>query len=225
MSGGPFYNLAMPTSRTLPRRDLLALAALLAATPSAPHALAPMVPAAGHPGDFDFLTGSWRIRHRRPKTDGSWDEFDGEATCWSVLGGAGHVEELRIPARDFSGLGIRLLDPGTSRWNDVWINGKARARGRTGTDRGLRGRRRHVHGDRDRGRSHDDRAWCLGPHHADVTSLASGRLEGRRQDLDRGLVHGLDPRAVARGRPQDAASWRTLAPGAAARGPGHRASG
>jgi len=126
MSGGPFYNLAMPTSRTLPRRDLLALAALLAATPSAPHALAPMVPAAGHPGDFDFLTGSWRIRHRRPKTDGSWDEFDGEATCWSVLGGAGHVEELRIPARDFSGLGIRLLDPGTSRWNDVWINGKAR---------------------------------------------------------------------------------------------------
>ncbi|MFN7977533.1 MAG: hypothetical protein U0P30_05310 [Vicinamibacterales bacterium] len=116
----------MSTPPTLPRRDLLALAALLAATPYTAPALAATAPASGRPGDFDFLTGTWRIHHRRPKADGSWDEFDGEATCWSVLGGAGHIEELRIPVRDFSGIGIRLLDPATSRWNDVWVNGKSR---------------------------------------------------------------------------------------------------
>jgi hypothetical protein len=195
MSGGPGYNRAMPTPRTLPRRDLLALAALLAATPGAIHARAATAPAIGRPGDFDFLTGTWRIHHRRPKADGSWDEFDGEATCWSVLGGSGHIEELRIPARDFSGLGIRLLDPTNSRWNDVWVNGKARVR--AGTDRSLRGRRRYLYGERNRGWCHDDRARRLGPHHADVASLASGRVERRRPELDRGLVHDLDPRAVA----------------------------
>jgi len=86
-------------------------------------------PPPGRPGDFDFLTGEWRIRHRRlkdEKTD-AWDEFDGEATCWGILGGVGSVEELRIPARDFSGMGLRLLDVERKVWNDFWVNGKSGA--------------------------------------------------------------------------------------------------
>jgi hypothetical protein len=81
----------------------------------------------GKPGDFDFLTGEWKIKHRRLKTadPNSWDEFAGEATCWTVLGGVGSIEELRIPARDFAGIGIRLLDVKERVWSDFWVNGKS----------------------------------------------------------------------------------------------------
>jgi hypothetical protein len=83
-------------------------------------------PPPGKPGDFDFLAGEWRIRHRRldPAT-AKWEEFEGEATCWTILGGVGNVEELRIPARNFSGLGLRLLDVKERRWRDFWVNAKS----------------------------------------------------------------------------------------------------
>jgi hypothetical protein len=81
----------------------------------------------GKPGDFDFLAGNWTIRHRRLKKAGTqdWDEFDGEATCWTILGGVGSVEELRIPARHFSGMGLRLLDVENKVWSDFWVNAKS----------------------------------------------------------------------------------------------------
>lgn len=86
----------------------------------------PTTPTPGQPGDFDFLQGEWRIRHwRRPSADADWDHFEGEATCWSILGGIGSVEELRIPARQFSGLGLRLLDVERKRWSDHWVNAKS----------------------------------------------------------------------------------------------------
>lgn len=79
----------------------------------------------GKPGDFDFLAGKWKIQNRRRKPGvEDWDEFEGEATCWTVLGGVGSIEELRIPARDFSGIGIRLLDVQQKLWSDHWVNGK-----------------------------------------------------------------------------------------------------
>ncbi len=76
----------------------------------------------GKAGDFDFLAGTWTISHRRLTAPGEWDVFDGEATCWTILGGLGSVEELRIPARDFSGLGLRLLDLDNGVWVDHWVN-------------------------------------------------------------------------------------------------------
>ena len=81
----------------------------------------------GKPGDFDFLAGEWKIQHRRLKTMGSddWDVFEGEATCWTILGGVGSVEELRIPARNFSGMGLRLLDVEKRLWSDFWVNAKS----------------------------------------------------------------------------------------------------
>lgn len=105
--------------KTSPRRLRLQAAsgiALDGAAPTAP-AVAP-----GRSGEFDFLHGEWRIRHRR-RVDGQWDEFDGEASCWSVLDGRGSVEELRVPARQFAGLGLRLLDP-QQRWIDFWISAR-----------------------------------------------------------------------------------------------------
>ena len=84
-------------------------------------------PPPGKPGDFNFLAGEWKIRHRRLKDAASeaWDEFEGEATCFTILDGVGSVEELRIPARQFSGMGLRLLDVKAAVWNDFWVNAKS----------------------------------------------------------------------------------------------------
>lgn len=122
------------SSRLLQRRTLLkAAAAGLAVAPfvlpagAAGNAVGGAARPRGKPGEFDFLTGEWRIQHRRLQTPGGndWDEFPGEATVWAILGGVGSVEELRIPARDFSGLGLRLLDVGKGIWSDFWVNGKS----------------------------------------------------------------------------------------------------
>lgn len=81
-------------------------------------------PPTGKPGDFDFLSGEWKIQNRRMQ-DGRWDEFDGEATVHGILQGVGSIEELRIPARNFSGMGLRLLDLEAKLWADYWVNGRS----------------------------------------------------------------------------------------------------
>jgi hypothetical protein len=79
----------------------------------------------GKAGDFDFLNGDWSIANRRlPPGADVWDEFPGEATCASLLGGAGSVEDLRIPARDFAGMGLRLLDVAAGVWVDHFVNAR-----------------------------------------------------------------------------------------------------
>jgi hypothetical protein len=86
----------------------------------------PATPTSGKPGDFDFLSGEWRIRHWQPKAgSGGWIEFDGQATVHGILAGVGSVEELRIPARDFSGMGLRLLDVEKKVWSDHWVNARS----------------------------------------------------------------------------------------------------
>jgi hypothetical protein len=84
----------------------------------------PKTPSPGKPGDFDFLTGEWRIAHRSIVND-AWLDYNGEASVYGILAGAGSVEELRIPARDFSGMGLRLLDVKTKVWSDFWVNAKS----------------------------------------------------------------------------------------------------
>ncbi len=119
-----------------PRRELLQAAALvtmshvaggaIAAIPAtaAPTALPALTP--GKPGDFDFLVGNWKIRNRQKKAGAKdWEEFPGEATVWAILGGVCSIEELRIPARNFSGMGLRLLDVEKRVWSDYWVNAKS----------------------------------------------------------------------------------------------------
>ena len=111
------------------RRKVLQYAAGVALSPGAlsPSLAATPPPRPGRPGEFDFLAGNWKISHRRLKDAKTkeWDVFQGEATCWTILGGVGSVEELRIPARDFSGMGLRLLDVENRVWNDFWVNGRS----------------------------------------------------------------------------------------------------
>jgi hypothetical protein len=109
------------------RRTLLQITAGLAAAGAAgtPPARAAVAPApTGKPGDFDFLSGRWKIRNRQRK-NGAWDEFDGEATVHGILAGIASIEELRIPSRNFSGMGLRLLDVDRRLWADHWVNAKS----------------------------------------------------------------------------------------------------
>ncbi len=78
-------------------------------------------PATGKPGDFDFLTGEWKIANEQRKGD-KVERFEGEATVHSILRGIASIEELRIPARRFSGMGLRLLDVERKLWADYWVN-------------------------------------------------------------------------------------------------------
>lgn len=84
----------------------------------------PITPTPGRAGDFDFLTGEWRIRHRSI-VNGAWLDYEGEATVHGILNGVGSVEELRIPARNFSGMGLRLLDVERRVWSDFWVNARS----------------------------------------------------------------------------------------------------
>ncbi len=90
-------------------------------------------------GDFDFLAGHWTIEHRRLPAPGQpWDVFTGEATCWTILNGAGSVEELRIPARSFFGMGLRLLEAKREAWIDYWVNARDGVLGMPGMAGGFR---------------------------------------------------------------------------------------
>lgn len=109
------------------RRHFLATTAgaLIAMTQSPTETTPPAstlpAPPTGYPGDFDFLTGAWRI-HNRFRDNGTWIEFPGEATVMPVMGGFGSVEDLRIPARNFFGMGLRLLDAERRIWSDHFVN-------------------------------------------------------------------------------------------------------
>jgi hypothetical protein len=82
---------------------------------------------AGRAGEFDFLSGEWRIQNQRLKTPATneWDHFESEATGWSILGGVASIEELRIAARNFSGMGLRLFDGDKQVWHELWMNAKS----------------------------------------------------------------------------------------------------
>ncbi|WP_395685628.1 twin-arginine translocation signal domain-containing protein [Caenimonas koreensis] len=122
----------------LSRRHLLQASAAAALAGGATHPAAaqqdppmdpvpalPTTPTPGKPGDFNFLAGEWKIHHLRKPPGKDWDRFTGEATCYTILGGVGSVEELRIPARNFSGMGLRLLDLKRHVWTDFWVNGQS----------------------------------------------------------------------------------------------------
>lgn len=78
--------------------------------------------------NFDFFVGTWTARHRRLHkvlvgcTD--WDEFTSHSTCWSVFDGAGNIDEIVFPDKDYKGLTLRLYDPKTDEWSLYWVNSK-----------------------------------------------------------------------------------------------------
>jgi len=82
-------------------------------------------------GDFDFMIGSWSVKHRRLNsrltgcTD--WTEFEGTSTTRKVLAGSGNVEDnyLEFPAGPYAAIAVRSYDPATSSWAIWWLDGRA----------------------------------------------------------------------------------------------------
>lgn len=82
----------------------------------------PLPALAGAPDDFDFLLGSWNVRHRRRRRnlDGSddWESFDGTWVSWPVLGGFGNASDsvMRSPSGRTYGVRLHAFDPAAKEW-------------------------------------------------------------------------------------------------------------
>ena len=80
--------------------------------------------------DFDFLVGSWTVRHRRLKARlancTEWEDFDGTSTLWPLLGGAGNVDDniLELPGGTYRAATFRSYDPSTGQWAIWWMDGR-----------------------------------------------------------------------------------------------------
>jgi hypothetical protein len=118
-----------------PRRAVLgglALAALAAGARAAPPATRPGEDPAltAHRHDFDWLVGSWKVRHHRLKGrlvgSTEWEDFDGTSKLWLTLDGLGTVDDnlLELPGGTYRAVGIRAFDPKTSQWAIWWLDGR-----------------------------------------------------------------------------------------------------
>jgi hypothetical protein len=80
--------------------------------------------------DFDFIFGSWRVRHRRLKDRfaqcDDWEEFSGTATAQPLLGGLGNVDDnvLDLPGGAYRAVTLRAFDPKTQTWAIWWLDGR-----------------------------------------------------------------------------------------------------
>ena len=78
--------------------------------------------------DFDFLVGAWQVANRRLKVrhvgSTEWDEFPGQSTMRTILGGLGNVDEIAFPTKGWSGFTLRLFDPQARQWSIYWVNSR-----------------------------------------------------------------------------------------------------
>ncbi|MGK6356548.1 hypothetical protein ACMGDH_15150 [Sphingomonas sp. DT-207] len=97
---------------------------------------------ADHQRDFDFLHGSWRVRHRRLKQrlagSADWEEFHGTLVNRPVLGGQGNIGDNLFARASGAhrGIGMRAFDAARGEWLSWWLDGRAP----TGFGPPLRGR-------------------------------------------------------------------------------------
>jgi hypothetical protein len=87
-----------------------------------------IVSAAGPDHDWDWLTGSWDVWHRRLKKrlagNDDWDEFAGKSSFWRLMGGLANMDEnlLYLPAGTYRGMSLRAYDPSTRKWAIWWLD-------------------------------------------------------------------------------------------------------
>jgi hypothetical protein len=85
---------------------------------------------ARHAHDWDWLAGSWNVRHRRlnARLVGStdWLEFNGSNTCWLTMGGFGNVDDNMIaaPSGAYRAMSVRAFDPVTRQWLIWWLDAR-----------------------------------------------------------------------------------------------------
>ncbi|MDQ0465829.1 hypothetical protein QO010_003621 [Caulobacter ginsengisoli] len=114
------------------RRDAIAVTLAAAAFATTAQAAAPQ-PVSGvdldrHRHDFDWLVGSWKVRHHRLKArlagSTEWEDFDGTSKLWLTLDGLGTVDDnwLDIPSGAYRAVGIRAFNTKTGLWAIWWLD-------------------------------------------------------------------------------------------------------
>lgn len=83
---------------------------------------------AQHAHDWDWLVGSWRVRHSRLKArlTGSteWEEFDGACEMRTMMGGFGNVDDnvVEIPGGTYKAIAVRAFNRETRQWSIWWLD-------------------------------------------------------------------------------------------------------
>ena len=81
-------------------------------------------------GEFGFLAGDWRVKHRKLKHrlagDTTWREFEGTTRGWTAMNGEGSFDDnlLDDPAGAYRAVTFRRRDPVTRHWAIWWFDGR-----------------------------------------------------------------------------------------------------
>jgi len=116
---------------SLDRRDVMRLSLLAATTSvSITHARESVSMSHDPVHDFDWLFGSWRVRHLRLKerlsNNTEWVEFGGTCVCQPLMAGAGNVDDnvLNLPEGTYRAVGLRSFNAKTKTWAIWWLDGR-----------------------------------------------------------------------------------------------------
>jgi hypothetical protein len=80
--------------------------------------------------DFDFLSGRWRVLHRRLRSrlthSHDWEVFAGTCEARAILGGQGNVDDnvLELPGGTYRAATLRAFDSKTGTWVIWWLDGR-----------------------------------------------------------------------------------------------------
>ena len=84
--------------------------------------------------DFDFLIGTWAVRHRRLKARlagcSDWAEFSGTCAVRTILDGLGNADDnfIELPEGAYCAVTLRTFDPASSLWTIWWLDGRTPGR-------------------------------------------------------------------------------------------------
>src|SRR5690242_17004501 len=80
----------------------------------------------GGRNDFDFLIGTWKVRHRmltaRLKGSNDWVEFEGDTVDRKIMNGLGNMDEniIHMPKGVVHAISLRLFNPASKEWSIHW---------------------------------------------------------------------------------------------------------
>jgi hypothetical protein len=76
--------------------------------------------------DWSFLVGHWKVRNRRRRADGGWEEFASTLHNWPVMGGLGNVGDnvFHAASGTYRGMSVRAFDPEARQWRSWWLDGR-----------------------------------------------------------------------------------------------------
>ncbi|EBA15464.1 hypothetical protein RSK20926_00890 [Roseobacter sp. SK209-2-6] len=81
--------------------------------------------------DFDFMFGSWKVRHRRLRERLSgcqdWDVFEGTSQTVPILAGNGNLEDnfVNFPGGAYHAIALRSFDISLQQWAIWWLDGRS----------------------------------------------------------------------------------------------------